>query len=182
MFRRATAASPPNRSAPMSDQPSHPSSNSIAAMQLSVRAALSAGVAVAISQALQLQSPLYAMLGAVIVTDLSPRQTRKLGLQRLAGTVLGAAVGAVFSQFLPAGPVAIGFSILIAMALSHLLRLEGAAKITGYICAIVVLDHHDQPWAYAFYRLLETLLGIGVAVMVSLVPKLIPGDKPGGET
>lgn len=154
-----------------------PSSLHTAALQLSIRAALSAGLAVAIAEFLRFQYPLYALIGAVIVTDLSPMQTRTLGLQRLAGTLLGATIGATFCRFLPAGPGAIGFSVLIAMFLSHLLHLQGAAKITGYVCGIVVLSHHDQPWSYALYRVMETILGIGVAVIVSLVPKLIPDDK-----
>jgi len=147
------------------------------AIQLSIRAALSAGLAVAIAQILQLQYPLYALIGAVIVTDLSPAQTRRLALQRLGGTVLGATVGAGLSQFLPHGPVAIGFSILAAMFLSHLLRLQGAAKLTGYVCGIVALGYQGQPWSYAFARLMETVLGIGLALLVSFVPKLIPIDK-----
>jgi|MudIll2142460700_1097286.scaffolds.fasta_scaffold14420_2 uncharacterized membrane protein YgaE (UPF0421/DUF939 family) len=152
----------------------------ITAFQLSIRAALSAGLAVAIAQLLQLQYPIYAMLGAVIVTDLSPLQTRQLALQRLAGTVLGAAIGAViiamFGRFGPPGPVTIGFGILVAMFLSSALRLHGAAKVTGYICAIVLLDHHGHPLSYALHRLIETVLGIGLAWLVSLVPKLIPSD------
>jgi uncharacterized membrane protein YgaE (UPF0421/DUF939 family) len=148
---------------------------------LSIRAALAAGLAVAIAQLLGLQHPLYAMISAIIVTDLSPLQTRQLGFQRLAGTLLGATVGAALTNFFPPGPWAIALSILTAMFLSHLLHLQGAAKVTGYVCAIVVLDHAGHPWVYALYRLLDTVLGIGLAVMVSFVPKLIPTDKPKGQ-
>jgi uncharacterized membrane protein YgaE (UPF0421/DUF939 family) len=147
------------------------------AFQLSLRAAVSAGLAVAIAELLRLQYPLYALIGAVIVSDLSPSQTRQLGLRRLAGSVLGATIGAAISQLLPSAPWAIGLSVLSAMFLSHLLRLEGAAKITGYVCGIVVLDHGAQPWSYALYRLIETILGVGMAILVSLVPKLLPTNQ-----
>jgi uncharacterized membrane protein YgaE (UPF0421/DUF939 family) len=152
----------------------------VTALQLSIRAALSAGVAVAIAQLLNLPSPVFAMVGAVIVTDLSPTVTQELALRRLAATVLGATVGAALSQALPPSPLAAGFSILVAMFLSHLLHLEVAAKVTGFVCGIVVLEFADQPWAHAMDRTLETALGIGVAYLVSLVPKLIGVEEPGG--
>ena len=147
------------------------------ALQLSLRAAVSAGLAVAIARLLRFQSPLYAMIAAVIVSDLSPSKTQQLGLQRLAGSVLGAAVGAAISHFLPPAAWAIGPSVLIAMFLSHLLHLQGAAKLTGYLCGIVVLGHSDHAWSYGLYRLIETLLGIGMAVLVSFVPKLLHTDQ-----
>jgi uncharacterized membrane protein YgaE (UPF0421/DUF939 family) len=153
-----------------------------AAVQLSVRAALAAGLAVGVAQLLRLQFPVYALIAAVIVTDLSLSRTRRLGLRRLAGTVLGAARGAAVSSVLPPSPSVIALGILGAIFLSHLFRLHEGAKVTGYICGIVVLEHGADRWSYALHRLTETVLGIGVAVLVSLVPKLMPPHEPKRES
>lgn len=149
------------------------------AVRLSLRAALAASLAVALAGALGLEHPLYAMIAAVLVTDLSVERTRQLGRHRLAGTVVGATVGALLSRWVPSGPATIGLGILLAMSLSHLLRMPGAVKLAGYLCGIVLLEHHDHPWTYALFRLVETTLGIAVAWLVSLVPKLVDGPDSG---
>lgn len=145
---------------------------------MSVRAAVSTGLAVAIARFLELQYPIYAVIAAVIVTDLSPSKTLQLAVQRLAGTVLGATVGAVLSYVLAPGPLAIVVSILAAMLLTYVARVPAAAKLAGYVCGIVVLAHGAQPWTYALNRVIETLLGLGMAVLVSLVPKMMRVEIP----
>ena len=145
-------------------------------LQLPLRAAIAAALAVAVAQWLGLPYPLYALVGAVIVTDLAPAQTLQLGLWRIAGTVLGALLGASLS-YLMHGPVAIGIGILVAMFLSNAMKLRGAAKVSGYVCGIVLLEHAAHAWIYAGLRLLETALGIAMACLVSLVPLLWPSDK-----
>ena len=132
----------------------------------------------AIAQMLGLQYPMYALISAVIVTDLSAARTRQLALPRLVGTLLGAALGAVVGPFLTPGAWAGALCVLGAMFLSHLLRLKDAAKVAGYVSGIVVLNHGDHPWVYAFHRVSETILGIALAVVVSLVPKLLRADEP----
>ncbi|MFL6230662.1 MAG: FUSC family protein [Pyrinomonadaceae bacterium] len=152
------------------------------ALQVSTRAAMAAGLAVALSRLVRLQFPLYAMIAAILVTDLSPARTRQHGLPRLAGTMLGATVGAAccaaLGQQSGSASLRLGLGILVAMLLSHVLRMKDAAKVAGYVCGVVLLNYSDSPWHYAVSRVCETVLGIGAAVAVSLVPKLLSVDEP----
>jgi uncharacterized membrane protein YgaE (UPF0421/DUF939 family) len=146
------------------------------AAQLSVRAAVAAGLSLALARMLNLEFPIYAFIAAVIVTDLSPAQTTRLGWRRLVATVVGATCGAALSGALPPGPWAIASGVLIGMLLCSLIRMQEGAKVAGYICGIVMLSYGAEPWSYAFYRLFETILGIAVAWVISLVPKLVRID------
>ena len=144
-----------------------------AALQLATRAAAGALISVLLAQWLGLEFPLYAMIAAVIVTDLSPVRTRQLALPRLAGTVLGACVGALAVRWLGTGALAIALGVLIAMFVAQASGWAEAAKLAGYVCGLVVLEHSAEPWTYALYRFIETVIGIAVAVGISLVPKLV---------
>jgi len=146
------------------------------AVQLSLRAAVAAGLSLAVARILNLEYPIYAFIAAVIVTDLSPAQTRRLGWRRLLATIVGATCGARLSGALPPGPWTIALGVLIAMLVCSLIRMQEGAKVAGYICGIVMLSYGAEPWSYAFYRLFETILGIGVAWVISLVPRLIRID------
>ena len=162
----------------MSNFISRAEANLIPAFQLSLRAAVAASLALIAAQLLRLQHPLYAMISAVIVTDLVAAETSKLAFPRLAGTLVGSVVGAVFTTLLPSGVWITAFGIFVAMFASHLLYLRGAAKLAGYVCGIVLLDHGDSPWIYALFRMIETALGIGAAMCVSVVPKLLKPKNP----
>jgi uncharacterized membrane protein YgaE (UPF0421/DUF939 family) len=150
----------------------------ITAVQSSLRAAVAAGAAAGIAKVLQFEYPIHALMGAVLVLELSPRRTRELAVQRLLGTLLGAGIGALLSYPLPSGPLAIGIGILTAMLLSYMLGIPGAAKVAGYVSGIVVMAYGSTPWLHAYRRTTETVLGIGMAVAVSFVPKLIGVNLP----
>jgi len=144
---------------------------------LALRAAVAAGLSVALARLCKFEQPIYALIAAVIVTDLSPSRTSKLGLRRLVATIVGAACGAALSHFLLPSAWATGLGILIAMLICHLSWAHEGAKVAGYICGIVMLAHGTHPWSYAFFRLIETVLGIGVAWLIAFVPKLIRIDE-----
>ena len=68
--------------------------------------------------------------------------------------------------------------VAIAMLVSEASRARDAAKMAGYICGLVLLEHSDAPWLYALLRFVETILGVLVAWGISYVPKLIRTDRP----
>ena len=158
-------------------------STRITALQLSLRAATAAGLSVGIAQWLKLPFPIYALIASVLVIDLSPAKTLQMALQRMAVTLIGATVGAVLSYSLPPGPVEIGVSVLVAMLLSYVVNAKGGAKLAGYVAGIAVMSYGANPWSYAVYRAIETFLGIAMAVLVSVIPKLLrveAEDETGG--
>jgi len=145
----------------------------IPGIQLTLRASFAAGLSLAIAQFFELQFPLYAAIAAIIVTDLSPAESIRLGWRRLAATVVGAICGVALAMVLPQTSWAIVIGIPIAMFLCQLLRIPEAARVAGYTAAIVAFSYGPAPWDYAFARFIETVLGICVAWAVSYVPKLI---------
>jgi len=146
-------------------------------VQLALRASVAAALSLAIAQTLKLEFPIYAFIAAVIVTDLTPSQSRALGLRRMAATAVGAVCGAALTPYLSNGPWSLGAGILIAMLACHVVGARDGARVAGYICGIVILDHSHEPWTYAFYRFIETVIGVAVAWMISYVPKLIRQDE-----
>jgi len=153
-------------------------SNLIPALQLSVRAGVAATLALVGAQYFKMQHPLYAMVSAIIVTDLEASQTPKLALPRFAGTLIGSSLGAAINTLLPPSLWTIGPGIMIAMFVSDLVSIPAAAKVAGFVCGVILLDHGAAPWTDAFFRMIETALGIAAAMCVSVVPKLLPTANP----
>jgi hypothetical protein len=52
-------------------------------------------------------------------------------------------------------------------------RAYGGANVSGHTCGIVMLAHGTRPWSCAFFRLIEIVLGIAVAWLLSFGPELV---------
>ena len=144
-----------------------------------MRAAIGAGLAVGVAMLLGLASPLYALVSAVIVTDLDSAKTRKLAIPRMIGTAIGAGTGCVATLFVQPGALSVIGAVLVPMFLCQLLNQPAAAKVAGYVSGIVLVSFSANPWAHARDRLGETVVGILAAALVSAVP-LLPGATQAG--
>jgi uncharacterized membrane protein YgaE (UPF0421/DUF939 family) len=59
------------------------------------------------------------------------------------------------------------------MLVAHLLRLSEGARVAGYVSALILIVEGMDPWMFALVRSIETALGVSVALLISLIPKLI---------
>lgn len=145
-------------------------------LQLALRSTIAAVLSLIAAHWLELEYPIYAFIAAVIVTDLKPGASQKLGLRRMGATFVGAVCGASLSFLVPGGTWSVGIGVFAAMLLAQVLKAGEGARVAGYISGIVLLDHSTDPWSYALYRFLETALGVLIAWAVSFMPRFIDSN------
>jgi uncharacterized membrane protein YgaE (UPF0421/DUF939 family) len=143
---------------------------------LALRAALGAVLSYAVAEFVGLQHPIFALVAAIIVTDFVPKETTRLGTQRLVATVFGAMCGVLLRALFEPSGGSVGFGILVSMLACYLTKARDGAKAAGYVAAIIMLEQGEDPLSYGLFRFAETALGISVAWLLSLVPRLIQSE------
>lgn len=139
----------------------------VALAKAAFKTAIAATAASVLAQGLQMEYQFHAAIAAIIVMAPTTGSTKVLGIQRLIGTAIGAVVGAIFSVVAGSHAWALGASVFFTIYLTSAWKCPEAAKLAGYVSAIVILSQSYNPWLYAWNRFLETLLGIGVALLVN---------------
>ena len=143
---------------------------------ISLRSALAALASVETSRLIGLQYPLYALVGAIMVTEYHGEETRKQSLTRFLGNSLGIIAGGILGSFFGAYPWVIGLATFFMVLFCYYFDLAAAAKLSAFVAALTVMDHSKTPWLYGRDRIVETVIGIGFAVLASLVIR-VPKPK-----
>jgi uncharacterized membrane protein YccC len=143
-------------------------------LSLSIRATVAAVLSLVLSNLLHLPLPLWTVLTAVILTQVSFGRSVKATLDYLAGTVAGAVYAGAVAAFVPhANEIAlIGVLVIVVAPLA----LVGAIKpsfsvstFTGVLVILVPAITHVTPIESAFYRVVEVAIGGVIALAVSVV-------------
>lgn len=154
---------------------------------IAVRCALAALAAVEVSRWLGLEFPIYALVAAIMVTEYHGHETRQQSVTRFIGNALGITAGGILGSFCGGHAWVIGLAAFVMVLLCYYFDLAVAAKYSAFVAALTVMDHSTRPWLYGWDRITETLIGIGFAVLMSLVipvprPKEIsPSERPHGD-
>jgi uncharacterized membrane protein YccC len=137
-----------------------------------LRLMASVGVAAIVSQTFALQRSYWVVLTVAIVLRPDFGSVFARALQRGLGTVIGAVVGAIILVAVPGGPL-----LLIPCAVFAALLPYGRDRNWGlfstFLTPLVVLLIdllHPAGWALALDRLIDTLLGCAIVLLVGYAP------------
>jgi uncharacterized membrane protein YccC len=148
-------------------------------LRLSFRVTVAALSSLALAQFLHLPLPLWAVLTAVIVTQMSIGRSLKATIDYLAGTFGGAVYGGAIAVLVPHSNE-IGLLSVLALAVTPLALIAAvnprfaAAPITAIIVLLLPEVTHASPIASAVDRVLEVALGGLTGFFVSLL--LLPSS------
>jgi uncharacterized membrane protein YgaE (UPF0421/DUF939 family) len=124
-------------------------------------AALVAMFAYATASLLPVQEPYWAPIAAVVVMYPDRAATRRAGLQRLAGTAIGSAVGWAAAAWWHQHLALFGVAVLVAVTVCNLLRLPDAARLCAVAVAVITLvPRTEPPHLIAFHRFIEVSYGV----------------------
>jgi hypothetical protein len=134
------------------------------------RAALATGIAWELAKFLPgKQPPLFAPLAAMLTIQVTAYESLRSAVQRTLGVVAGVLVAYGLARLLGLHWWSVALVILAAMALGQALALGNAGSTQVPVSALLVLGSAAATSSYAYSRVLETLLGAAVGVVVSLV-------------
>jgi uncharacterized membrane protein YccC len=146
-------------------------------LALSIRVTIAALVALALARLLQLPLPLWAVLTAVIVTQMSVGRSLMATFDYLVGTLGGAIYGGAIGVLIPHASE-IALLAVLALAVTPLAFIAAinprfsVAPITAIIVLLIPTMTHASPFASALDRVIEVALGgvTGLVVSFLLLP------------
>lgn len=133
-----------------------------------IKTALAVSICVLISRLFNATTAFYACIGAIISMESTVVYSYRAGVNRILGTVLGAFIGLIFSYIRPGDVILSGIGIVIVITLCNLFKWKKSIVIASTVFCIIMTNLQGRnPLMYSAYRTLDTLLGIGIAVIVN---------------
>ena len=143
-----------------------------------VKTVLAVTLTIGIAQLLNLKSPFFAGIAAIMAMQTSVSESLTKGRDRIYGTVLGAVIALIFSIIAPENTFFIGLGILIIIYISNIVGWTTSAQMSMIVFLSIILNLAEGGRvAYALNRILDTFIGllIGTAINYFIVPPNVEG-------
>jgi uncharacterized membrane protein YccC len=137
----------------------------------SARTAVAAVVSLLVARLFGLPEAYWASITTLIVMQSTLGAALPISAQRLAGTAVGAAAGALIGTYFPENVLLFGIGVFAIGALCAAFRVERSAyRYAGITLAIIMLiPRSNSKWVIAAHRFCEVSIGIAVGLALTAV-------------
>ena len=143
------------------------------------RNAVAAIASLELARAFHLPEAYWACITTFVVLQAKLAPTFTVSWQRLAGTALGAVMGALLGTCFGPRLLVFGAGVFVIGLICSLLRLDASYRFANITLAIVMLVvHGESPSFIAIHRFLEVSIGIAVALAVTAIWREAEPAKP----
>ncbi|MBL4936645.1 FUSC family protein [Clostridium sp. YIM B02515] len=133
-----------------------------------IKTAIAVVISMIISKLLNMEYPFYTVIASIISMQSSVEASFKAGRNRMLGTLIGALIGFILSSIMPGNIILIGIGIVAVIYICNIFNWEQSTSIACVVfCAIMINLKGGSPFFYSVNRLVDTFIGITVAVGVN---------------
>ena len=135
------------------------------------RTTIAALASLLIGRLFRLPEAYWAVIATLIVMQSTLGAALTISRQRLVGTALGAATGALLATYWGSNVFVFGAGVFVCGLICAALHIErNAYRYAGITLAIIMLVARTQPaWLIALHRFIEISVGIAVGLALTAV-------------
>jgi len=135
-----------------------------------IKTGIAVMITLLICELFKVTNPFFAAIAAIFAMESSIEATFVVVRDRMYGTVLGALVALGFVTFFPVNPITIGLGIIVVIYICNLFKWHGTIKITTIVFLAIALGVHDgDNVSYAFFRTIDTFIGLSISALVNVL-------------
>lgn len=151
-----------------------------------IKTAFAVSFTIFIAQLLNLQSPFFAGIAAIIAMQSSVSKSFNMAKNRMLSTILGAIIALLFSLIAPENPFFIAIGIIIIIYLCNMFNWKKSIQLSAMVFLSILLNHEEGSRVnYALYRTLDTFIGLVIGTLINyfiLPPNIEDNIKTSVET
>ena len=132
-----------------------------------IKTGIAVGLSMVLVEALHLESPLFAGIGAISSMESSVSESFISGKNRMLGTLVGAIIGLLFSTLLPHNYFFLSIGIIMIIYINNLIGWKKSLQLSCYVYLSIFLNDVSERIPYATYRLLSTFVGLFIGTLIN---------------
>ncbi len=133
-----------------------------------IKTAISVMLCIIISNILNLNNPLFVIIGAIVSMQGSINESFQNGINRILGTIFGAIIGIVFFHISHQNILLIGLGTVFIIYVNNRLNWNKSIVISLIVFCSIMLNTDENVFLYSGFRVIDTTIGIIVAFLVNI--------------